>query len=179
MATAPHLRLVRTSDQAIEPVDFDELFTRYSAYVAGVAARLLGRDDHEVEDVVQDVFWTASRRLGRIHNVEAARPWLVTVTVRTVRRRLRRRRWKQLFRVQLDAVDVPAPGATPEQMALLVRLYRLLDTVPADNRLAWLLRHVEGERLEDIALACGCSLATAKRRIGAVQEVLAEVLRDA
>jgi RNA polymerase sigma-70 factor (ECF subfamily) len=43
---------------------------------------------------------------------------------------------------------------------------------------AWLLRHVEGERLQDVALACGCSLATAKRRIASAQAALAGVIDD-
>ncbi|MGH7438072.1 MAG: sigma factor, partial [Polyangiaceae bacterium] len=73
------------------PLDFDEIFRAHAAYVAGVAARLMGRDDRDLDDVVQDVFWLAARRLGRIHSLEAARPWLVTVTVRVVRRRFRRR----------------------------------------------------------------------------------------
>jgi RNA polymerase sigma-70 factor (ECF subfamily) len=30
-----------------------------------------------------------------------------------------------------------------------------------------MLRHVEGEALEQVAAACGCSLATVKRRIDA------------
>jgi RNA polymerase sigma-70 factor (ECF subfamily) len=57
-------------------------------------------------------------------------------------------------------------------------MYRVLETVRAEDRLAWLLRHVEGERLQDIALACGCSLATVKRRVASAQEALAGVLDD-
>jgi RNA polymerase sigma-70 factor (ECF subfamily) len=177
-AARPELRVVREPELPSEPVDFETLFQSYAPYVAGVAARLLGRDDHEVEDVAQDVFWIAARRLGKIHSLEAARPWLVTVTVRVTRKRLRRRRFRQLFQGQSDAIDVPATGASPEQYALLQRMYRVLDTVRADDRLAWLLRHVEGEGLEQVALACGCSLATAKRRIAAAQQILGGVLQD-
>jgi RNA polymerase sigma-70 factor (ECF subfamily) len=160
-------------------VQFDALFQRYAEYVAGIAARLLGRDDHEVDDVVQDVFWIAWKNVGRIHHMDAARPWLVTVTVRIASRRLRRRRWRSVFLGQADVMDVPSSGASPEQHALLRRMYRVLDTLNGKDRIAWLLRHAEGERLEDVAVACGCSLATAKRRIASVQSVLREVLRDA
>lgn len=177
-ARQPHLRVVEAARPPGAAVDFDTIFGRYDAYVAGVAARLLGRDDHEVDDVVQDVFWIASRRLGKIHSLEAARPWLVTVTVRVAARRLRRRRWRRLFSATTDVVDVPAEGLSPEQYALLQRMYRVLDTVPSDDRVAWLLRHVEGEKLQDVALACGCSLATAKRRIAAAQAALAGVIAD-
>jgi RNA polymerase sigma-70 factor (ECF subfamily) len=177
-ARQTHLRLVQPAPEPEGPVAFDALFRRYAAYVAGVAARLLGRDDHEVDDVVQDVFWIASRRLSTIHGFDAARPWLVTVTVRVVRKRLRRRAWRSLLRWDPEPIDVPAPGATPEEQALLARVYRVLATLRTEDRLAWLLRHVEGEKLEDVALACGCSLATAKRRIATVQEVLRGVLQD-
>jgi RNA polymerase sigma-70 factor (ECF subfamily) len=175
-AHQPRLRLVHVTKEQAEPIAFDALFRRYAPFVAGVAARLLGRDDHEVDDVVQDVFWIASRRLASIYNLEAARPWLVTVTIRIVRRRLRRRSWRRLWHAEPDVVDLPAPGATPEELALLARMYRVLDTLPTEDRLAWLLRHVQGERLADVALACECSLATAKRRIAEVQEVLQGVL---
>jgi RNA polymerase sigma-70 factor (ECF subfamily) len=177
-ARQSHLRVVRPSEAPSGPIDFDTLFRRYASYVAGVAARLLGRDDHEVEDVVQDVFWIASRRLDRIHSLEAARPWLVTVAVRVVRKRLRRRRWRLAFQSQPEVIEVPASGTTAEEYAFLQRMYRVLDTVRPEDRLAWLLRHVEQERLEEVALACGCSLATAKRRIAAAQEVLRGVLED-
>ena len=172
------LRVVPSPGTRDAPLDFQTIFDRYDSYVAGVAARLLGRDDHEVEDVVQDVFWIASRRLGKIHSLEAARPWLVTVTVRVVGRRLRRRRWRRLFGATTDVVDVPSDGVSPEQYALLQRMYRVLEMVPSSERVAWLLRHVEGERLQDVALACGCSLATAKRRIASAQAALAGVIDD-
>ena len=179
-ASNPRLRVVPAPapEPATGPVDFDTLFTRYASYVAGIAARLLGRDDDEVEDAVQDVFWIAARRLGRVYSLEAARPWLVTVTVRVVGRRLRRRRWRRLFRADTEVVDVPATGLSPEQYAMLQRTYRLLDRIPDEDRVAWLLRHVEGERLQDVALACGCSLATAKRRIAAAQSAIYGGLDD-
>src|SRR5690348_8924971 len=152
----PQLRLVSHSQPGalpLEPVDFDVLFEKYAGYVAGIAARLLGRDDHEVDDVVQDVFSLAWRRLDRIHHLEAARPWLVTVTVRTVGRRLRRRRWRASFMGEPIHSDIPSLATSPERRAVLVRIYRVLDTMSAEDRIAWLLRHVEGELLEDVAMA--------------------------
>ena len=183
-APRPHLRVVELPapldgvPPASPAVSFDALFQRYVRYVGAVAARLLGRDDHELDDVVQDVFWLASRRMSQLQDIELARGWLVTATTRVVRRRLKRRRWRALFHAKKAPRDVPAPGATAEQQALLARIYRVLDQLPVEHRLAWTLRYLEGERLDDVARACGCSLATAKRRIGAAQQVLNEVLRD-
>jgi len=180
MASRPKLQLIADAAKPAPgaPLDFDSLFERHAGYVARVAARMLGRDDGEVDDVVQEVFFITLHRLDRIHSAEAARPWLMTVTVRTVQRLLRRRRWRRLVFGKSSAAEVPAAGLTGDQRALLVRVYRTLDEIEPRSRIAWILRHIEGERLEDVADACECSLATAKRRIAAAQEVLMEVLRD-
>jgi RNA polymerase sigma-70 factor (ECF subfamily) len=156
-------------------VEFDELFARYGHYVAQLTARLLGSGDAEVDDVVQDVFWLASRRLPNIVDMIQARGWLATVTTRLVGRRLRRRRFRRLFHASPRGQEAPAPGATPEQRALLARLYEVLETLPTDQRLAWSLRYLEGEPLDVIATACRCSLATVKRRVSAAKKVIDEV----
>jgi RNA polymerase sigma-70 factor (ECF subfamily) len=73
---------------------------------------------------------------------------------------------------------VPAPGATAEQRVLLVRLYEVLETMPTDQRLAWSLRYLENEPFDMVAAACGCSLATAKRRVNAAKSMIGEVFGD-
>jgi len=178
MASSPKLQLVHTTAQPLVGAapDFDSLFEGYAGYVARLAARMLGRDDADVDDVVQEVFFIALRQLDRIHSTEAARPWLLTVTVRTVSRILRRRKWRRGLLGEDSAAEVPATGITAEERALLVRIYRRLDEIDPKSRIAWILRYAEGERLEDVAEACGCSLATAKRRIAAAQDRLVEVL---
>lgn len=65
-----------------------------------------------------------------------------------------------------DYLDVAYHGGlSPEDGTFMSEVYRILDGIPACERLAWSLRHVEGERLEDVAEHRGCSLATAKRWI--------------
>lgn len=153
-------------------------FRQYSRYVANLAYRLLGRDD-EVDDVVQDVFMAAVRGLGRLQNAQAVRAWLATVTTRIARRRLRMRRLRVFLGFDETAgyEELATTGVSPEQAALLARVYAQLDWLPVAQRLAWTLRHVEGEQLEEVAVHCGCSLATAKRRISAAQQELDRVLR--
>jgi RNA polymerase sigma-70 factor (ECF subfamily) len=151
----------------------DALFRRYSPYVARIAIRLLGRND-EVDDVVQDVFVAAVRGVRDVEDPEAIKAWLATVTVRSVRRRLRLRRIRGWLSLDPKSTfeDVPAPGATAEQRLVLARVYGALDRLPPSHRIAWTLRHVEGQPLEQIAAMCGCSLATTKRWITAAHEVV-------
>lgn len=147
-------------------------------YVSAIALRILGRDD-EVDDVVQDVFLAGFKGLRALREPDAIKGWLATVTVRVATRRLRRRKLRGLFGLderQYD--DVAAEGASPEQRALLASVYRVIDELPVRERVAWTLRHVEGMALEEVARACGCSLATAKRRITAAHDKIDQAVCD-
>jgi len=131
-----------------------------------------------VEDVVHDAFLRAQARLGELRDPDAFRSWLGAIVVRLVRTRLRRRRLLRTFGlstpepVDLDAIASPEAG--PELRAQLAQIYALLRTVTPDDRIAWTLRHVERHRLEAVANLCGCSLATAKRRIRRTQRYLSD-----
>jgi RNA polymerase sigma-70 factor (ECF subfamily) len=159
-----------------ESADLETLFRRYSRYVAAVALRLSGRDD-EIDDIVQDVFLAAWRGMARLRDPEAAKGWLATVTVRMVRRKLWRRRVRAMLGFSDDS-DYRQLAVAPEDRAFVASVYKLLDAQPVRERLAWTLRHVEGEPLERVAELCRCSLATAKRRIAAVQKRLQAELGD-
>jgi RNA polymerase sigma-70 factor (ECF subfamily) len=150
---------------AREP-SLEELYERYARYVGAVASRLLGRAT-EVDDVVQDVFALAVRGLRRRDNEHEIKGWLAKVTVRRCVRQLRfRRLWALVDLAAHPSYERLAdPAAGPEERQLVSEVYRALDAVPAQERVAWTLRHVEGESLEEVAVLCDCSLATAKRRI--------------
>lgn len=156
--------------------DLGAVFRQYSGYVAAVAFRLLGRD-HEIDDVVQEVFLAATRSLRSLREPAAIKGWLATVTVRVVRRKLRGRRFRAFFGADAapDYSEVVV-AASQDKALLITRAYRILDQLPIDAKIAWMLRHAEGEPLESVATICGCSLATVKRRIAVAQAALGEEL---
>jgi RNA polymerase sigma-70 factor (ECF subfamily) len=156
------------------PLGLDGVARRYAPYIAAIALEILGRDS-EVDDVVQDVLVAAHRGLGRLRDPGALKGWLASITVRETRRRLRRGAVRRFLHLGSDGVqeDLADPSATPEQRAELQQAYRLLDRMPADARIVWVLRQVEGEQLERIAEICGCSLSTVQRRLRAAQAFMA------
>jgi RNA polymerase sigma-70 factor, ECF subfamily len=156
-----------------QPLGLDQVYRLYSRYVAAIAKRLLGNDD-DVDDVVQDVFLRAHKGIGALREPDACKAWLATVTVRVARRKLKLRRIGRVFGLgeAPEYEQIAGTGASPEERALLARLYAVLDAIPVDNRVAWALRYIEGEKLEEVAELAGCSLATAKRRIAAAQQVI-------
>lgn len=157
----------------------EELFIQFSPYVAGIALRLLGRDG-EVDDLVQEVFFAAFKQRDQLRDAHAAKSWLAVIAVRTARHRLRRRRLREF--VGLDTFKPPFelrdPALAPDDCSLLSRVYEILDRIHVDCRLAWILRYVEGEKLEGVAERCGCSLATAKRRIATAHARLLSEMHD-
>jgi RNA polymerase sigma-70 factor (ECF subfamily) len=151
----------------------EDLYRRFAPYVAAIASRILGRES-EVEDVVQDVFMAALSGLKKRDELLQAKGWFATVTVRSSMRKLRARALWSLF----DLAEPPQyerladPAAGPEERRMLAEVYRALDRVSTKERVAWVLRYVQGESLEQTAELCGCSLATAKRRIAAAHAVV-------
>jgi len=51
-------------------------------------------------------------------------------------------------------------------------VFSALDALPASDRVAYTLRHIEGETMERVAALCGCSLSTAKRRVASAERAL-------
>lgn len=177
----PRLRLVSGSASSasvgtardaaeLDPRDFDAVFRRFAPYVARIVLRLMGSAS-DVDDLVQEVFMEAHRGLGSVREPAALRGWLARIAVRRSVRKLRRRRLRAFLSLeslpdqdlQLDA------GVSPERNAELGALYRRLSKLGAEERVVWLLRHVEEESLDDIALLCHCSKSTVQRRLRAAE----------
>ena len=168
IAAAPD---VEFNEHAVTEPGLDALYARYAPYVAAIATRILGRQA-EVEDVVQEVFSLAVGGLRRREDHREIKSWLATVTVRRAIHQLRLRSLWSVF----DLADEPSyemladPGCDPRERELISDVYRALDRIPPRQRVPWVLRHVEGQSLEQVAETCGCSLATVKRRIVAAHD---------
>jgi RNA polymerase sigma-70 factor (ECF subfamily) len=177
----PNLRVVQAGVEATEALpDSDEaLFTRFAPYVARIGLRLLGRES-DVDDLIQEVFFAAFRQRHQVRDPHAFKSWVAIIAVRTARRHLRRRRMRAF--VGLDtlapSLELRDQDMSPERRALLSRVYQALDQIPVDQRVAWTLRYVEGEKLEQVAEHCRCSLATAKRRIASAHARIQAELDD-
>lgn len=149
-----------------EPVHIDAVFRDNFKYVASIGLRLLGSED-ETDDLIQDVFVVAAEGLHRLREPAALKGWLASITVRLALRRLRLRRFLRLFtsRNPEALYAVASRAADPENHALLREVCLVLDELPAPLRVAWILRHMEDEPIDRVAMLCDCSLTTAKRRI--------------
>ena len=152
-----------------EPWAHEAIFRKHVEYINALSLRLL-RDRAEAEDVVQDTFLEAFRLLAKLEAPARLRAWLGGIAVHQAHRRFRRRRWLTFVglggpgeRVGLD--ELAHQSLPADLRAMLMQLDAVLVKLPEAVRAAWLLRYVEGYRFDEIASACRCSLATAKRRV--------------
>jgi RNA polymerase sigma-70 factor (ECF subfamily) len=148
-----------------EPWAAAALVDRYGGHVRRVLWRVLGGDDSEQADLAQEVLVSAWRGIGQLQHSSSLKAWLTHVAVFTARgaiRRRRRRRWLT-FRSQLP--EQPLPWASEELQEAAAAVYRIFDQLPADERIPFALRSMDGLSLEETAAACGMSLATVRRRL--------------
>ena len=61
---------------------WDELVHRFSRYVYAIATRVYRLQDHDAEDVFQDVFTRTWQHLDDLRDDTAVRPWIGTLTRR-------------------------------------------------------------------------------------------------
>jgi RNA polymerase sigma-70 factor (ECF subfamily) len=153
------------------------MYVRHVGYVMGLCLRLLGRRD-EAEDAAQDTFVDVLEQLGSLREPARLKHWITRIAVHKAHRRFRRRK---LLR-GLGLYDGPSSDetllppslqhATQEQAIELEKLSQVLARLPDEQRAAWVLRYVDGHKLDEVATLCNCSLATAKRRISAADGVV-------
>jgi RNA polymerase sigma-70 factor (ECF subfamily) len=149
------------------PVDVAALFRAHERDVMRWAARLGGLEI-DVDDVVQEVFLVANRRMRSFDGRAAVTTWLFRTTAKVVlaaRRKQRLRRW--LSRTPEAAVATmstagPTPGEAFERRREIADVYRVLDLLPEKQRRVLILFEIEGLSTQEIAALVGAKVATVR-----------------
>ena len=154
-------------------------YDRYAGSVHRTLQSVLGRDA-EIPDLLQDVFIRAIDRISELEHLDQVRSWLTTIAVFTARahiRRQTRRKWLFLFSPDQTKQNHLEPPSSDARRALR-ETYRTLDTLPANERIAFVLRIIEGMTLPEAAEAAGTSLATFKRRLSRAEKKFLDRVRE-
>ena len=141
-----------------------EVWERFSPVARAVLRRTLGCQD--VEDHVQEVFLVLFRELPRLRELGSIRCFLYGIAIRVAKRELRSRRYRKWLTLtdhgELPEIECRNPGTARDAVR---SLYGIVDQLDDESRIAFLLRHVEGLELDEVAEALEISLATTKRRL--------------
>jgi RNA polymerase sigma-70 factor (ECF subfamily) len=135
-----------------------------------LSARLLQGLD-EAQDATQEVFMRAFKYLHRLDTRRPVEPWLMRITVNVCRdfqRNIQRRHstFTEVSATENDAPDEsrdPYAGFAWEQERQ--RLWKVLNELPAKEKMAVILRDVEGFSTAEVAEILGSSEGTVRSQI--------------
>jgi RNA polymerase sigma-70 factor (ECF subfamily) len=153
------------------------VWQRFAPMVHRMLKRAFG-PEHEIDDLVQEVFLTLFKRVHTLREPQALQAFVISITAHMIRYELRRKaalRWLRFG----DIPDAAAADSDLDSREAVVRLYRILDRQGSEDRTVFTLRYLEGLELVDVSQALGVSLATTKRRVArAWRRVVTSARRD-
>lgn len=159
-----------------EPAAVSHLIGTYSNVVRRSLFRVLG-SAYDIDDLEQDTFVTVLDRCHTLRDPSALRSFVVSVAMRLARNELRKRAIRRFVGLDTLADHTTSPAYDPVTAERFEHLYRALDRLEANARIAYVLRHVEGYELAEVAAASGCSLSTVKRWLSRAESKLRESAR--
>jgi RNA polymerase sigma-70 factor (ECF subfamily) len=150
---------------------FGELVERYQAAVYRVARASL-RSEAQADDVTQDAFVAAFRKLGEFRGDAGFKTWLLAIAWNTARMH-RRSAWRWLDRfTPAPGPDMPDPPARErsQEDALIRRdlrqhVQRAVRTLPPKFRDVMLIAATGDHTVEDIGAILGIPAGTVKWRM--------------
>lgn len=170
MAFAEELMPVLDAARGGDPVALDELLRRTQPDIRRYAQRHCFISD--VDDAVQEVLLTLSRRLGSLRVLAAFSSWLFKVVQRECRRLGR----QALNFDPYDEETLEHWLAVHSTDALRLELTHALESLPAQYRQIILLRDFEEFTIAEIAARLGLSTAAAKSRLHRARVLAREYL---
>jgi RNA polymerase sigma-70 factor, ECF subfamily len=140
------------------------VYARFAPVVDRLVWRLLGNDP-EKSDIVQQIVYRILRNFAHLREPEKIDSWVRVVAANTVYKVLRSRRVRRLFMSEYQAEIQADLVPHVETRDLLLRVEAVLERLPAEERIPFVLHYVEERTLPEIARMGGYSLATAKRKV--------------
>jgi RNA polymerase sigma-70 factor, ECF subfamily len=156
------------------------LWDRYSPVVRRLLGRALG-PSLDIEDLAQEVFLRVFVRLPSLRDPSALRPFVLAVAANVLKWEIRRRWVTRRVRLSDTGTLPDIVGVTDDVEArhALRRCYLILDKLSAKERIAFVLRYMEGMTVQEVAVTLSVSTSTAKRWVNRGAASVAEhVARD-
>jgi RNA polymerase sigma-70 factor (ECF subfamily) len=156
-------------------VAFERLYRDNERRVFALCMRL-SSDPALAEELTQEVFIRAWRKLGSFRGHSAFSSWLypLTVNVALTERRSRRRRLARVVPTDdVTTLEPKAPAPTPEAG---FDLEKAMTRLPPGARRVFVLHDVEGRTHEEIASLLGLAPGTSKAQLHRARKLLREAL---
>jgi RNA polymerase sigma-70 factor, ECF subfamily len=152
---------------------FRVLVERHSRSLFRLAFRMTG-NQQDAEDVVQESFLRAYRQLARFDERASFGTWLYRIATNcaldVIRARKRRSEQPAETNGAIDRAQfLPCGNPSPERAALSLeireRVAEAMNELSPTERAAFVLRHFEGMRIEDVSRVLECQPGAAKHSV--------------
>lgn len=147
---------------------FEELYRAHAGKLFSVACRMLG-NAADAEDLLQEIFLSAHRKLDSFRGESALGTWLYRLATNQCLDYLRSRaaRTNQVTDAMDDEPGLYQPGARglAEQTVTKMDLERAVAQLPEGCRAAFVLHDVEGLEHREVAEALGIAEGTSKSQV--------------
>jgi RNA polymerase sigma-70 factor (ECF subfamily) len=151
---------------------FRALVELHARSAFGLAYRLTG-DERDAEDVVQESFIRAHRRLGRFESRSNFGTWLHRIVVNCAIDLLRTRKARREEPPPQPPEEwgelLSSNGPSPERLARSAEIRRQVEasmtSLSAQERAAFALRHYEGRSIDEIGRTLGLQESAAKHAV--------------
>lgn len=157
---------------------FARLISRHKRRVFGTASRF-ARDDHQLDDIAQDVFVRVFKRLGQFRHEAPFEHWLARITISAcydfLRRERRSREQVALDLVEFDLRDLSAERAVAAGRARELVVWAMSNLTP-DEHLILTLCELEERSIREVADLTGWSESNVKVRAFRARQSLKKVL---
>jgi RNA polymerase sigma-70 factor (ECF subfamily) len=163
---------------------FRTLVDRHGRALFALAWRLTG-NAHDAEDVVQETFVKAWRRLDEFEARSQFSSWLHRIAANTAYDLLRSRRRRPEDPLETEGVVRPLASEAPSADRLVfgreldTRVRAALHRLGPLERSSFLLRHVEGLSMREIAEALGSEPNAVKQSVCRAVKKMRDALRPA
>ena len=164
--TTADLELARRCHEG-DAAAFEDVYRRHAGRLYNVVRRMLGSAE-EAEDLVQEVFLQAHRKLGSFRGDSSLGTWLYRLAMNHCLDVLRNRQTKMAHLTDsMDAPNAAAVAAPGPALGAVSRidLERAIATLPPACRAAFLLHDVEGFGHTEVASILGISDGTSKSQV--------------
>jgi RNA polymerase sigma-70 factor (ECF subfamily) len=183
---APHVARLRAGDAEA----FERMVRAYSSRLLAVARRMMGGNDADARDVVQDAFLQAHKAIATFQGTARLSTWLHRIVVNAALMKLRGRRRRPeesiddlLPTFQEDGHHAVAGGVRPatceelvERGELRTLVRRLVDALPESHRTVLVMRDFEDMDTDEVAGALGITPNAVKVRLHRARQALKTLL---
>lgn len=161
------------------PGAFEALYRSQAPRLFGLAVRMVGRED--AEDMVQEIFVTAHRKLDQYRGGASLGTWLFRMGTNVCLDHLRSRAHRQGRASELLEDDVAAAAEAGPIRGVVDRLDldRAIQALPAGTRAIFVLHDVEGLGHAEIASLMGVAEGTSKSQLHKARLKLRQALSAA